>query len=137
MEDGIYTNNLKKISSETLLPIQKHTYVPNMGSLQQTMLWKWSYLGRLLWNLYMFIDDRLFVKHSFKFFVKTRVYYFLYQLLYIKGLHAKGFHFLSNLSLYLMFSKKWSKWPPWLFVERGQNFQNHWWSCDIITTCLP
>ena len=136
MENDIYTNNLKKISSATLLPIPKHTYVPNMGTLSQTMLWKWSYLGRLLWNLCVVIDDRPFYETFFYFFIKTQVYYFLYQLLHIKGLHAKGFLFLSNLSLYLIFLKKWSKWPPLQFVERGENFQNHRWSCDIITTCV-
>ena len=46
-KNDIYKNNLKKLSSVTLIPIPSYTYVPNMGILSQTMPREWSHLGRL------------------------------------------------------------------------------------------
>ena len=58
MKNGTYENILEKISSVTLFPIGRYTFVPNMGIVSQTMPWEWSYLARMASNLYMFIDDR-------------------------------------------------------------------------------
>jgi len=57
MENDIYKHNLKKLSSAILFVITRQTYVSNMGTLSQTMVHRWSYLGHLSRNLYMFIDD--------------------------------------------------------------------------------
>ena len=40
----------------------------------------------------------LFVKKFFENFVKTQVYHLSYQLVHMKVLHAKGFHFLTIFS---------------------------------------
>ena len=79
----------------------------------------------------------IFVKKFFEIFVKIQVYHFSYQLIHIKGLNAKGFLFLSISSLSFIFLKKWSKWPPCLFIERGWIIQNYRRFCDITTTCVP
>ena len=57
-ENGTYGNILEKLSSVTLFPIVTYTFVPNVGTLSQTMPWEWSYVARLAWNPYMFIDGR-------------------------------------------------------------------------------
>ena len=64
MKNDIYIHNLKNLTSATLFSIPRYTYVPNMGTLSQTMPREWSYLGRLVWNIYMFIDDRPFCEVS-------------------------------------------------------------------------
>ena len=51
----------------------------------------------------------LFVKKFFGNIVKNHVYHFSYQLVHIKGFHAKGFHFLSIFSI------------SFIFVKKGQN----------------
>ena len=59
-KNDIYKICLEKLCSITLFVIPRYTYVPNMGTLSQTMPREWSYLGCLSWKLYMFIDDRTY-----------------------------------------------------------------------------
>ena len=137
MKNDVLINNFKKLSSVILFPIPRYIYVPNMRTLSQTMPWELSYLGRLVWNLYMFIDDRNFYERFSGKFVKNQVYHFSYQLVHMRGLHAKGFLFLRFSSFSSSFLKKWSKWRAWIFVEMGRIFRNYRWFCEIITTCVP
>ena len=65
MKNDIYKTNLKTLNSATLLVITRHTYVSNMDTLSQTMPREWSYLGHLIRNLYMFIDDWPFYEKVF------------------------------------------------------------------------
>ena len=65
----------------------------------------------------------LFVKKFFGNIVKNHVYHFSYQLVHIKGLHAKGFHFLSIFSLsFIFFEKKWSKWTRAIICDKVSIF---------------
>ena len=64
MKNDIYKNNLKKLSSVTLLPIPRYTYVPNMGTLSQTIPRKWLYLGRLTSKKWSKWSTRLSVERS-------------------------------------------------------------------------
>ena len=112
MENDIYKTKLKNLSSVTLLHIPRYTYVTNIDTLTQTIPRKWSYLGRLTWNPYMFIDDRTFCEVIFcKVWKKNQVYNFSCQLVHIRGLHAK--RFLIFLYFYFL----------WVIRKHGQNGQ--------------
>ena len=102
---------MKKLSSVALLPITRYTYVENMATLSQTMQRELSYLDRLTWELYMFIDNMTFREEFFIKFDKNQVYNFSYQLVHRRGLHAKRFFFLDFL--YFL----------WVIRKHGQNGQ--------------
>ena len=44
---------------------------------------------------------------------------------------------MSIFSISFVFLKKWSKWPPCLFIERLHIFQNYRRFCDKVITCVP
>ena len=78
MKNDIYKYNFFKLSSVTLLPIPWYIYLPSMGALSKTMPREWSYLIRLSWNLYMFVDDRTFCEIFFcKLWQKSSLPFFL------------------------------------------------------------
>ena len=47
MKNDICEINFKTLSSTTLFPISKYTYVQNIGTLSQNMPREWSYVDRL------------------------------------------------------------------------------------------
>ena len=61
----------------------------------------------------------LFVKKFFGNIVKNHVYHFSYQLVHIKGLHAKRFHFLSIVSL------------SFILLKNGQNARRAYSSKEV------
>ena len=61
----IFEKIIWKLGLAPIFPMPRHTYVPNMGTLAQTMPRGWSYLGHLVRNLYMFVDDRPFCEGFF------------------------------------------------------------------------
>ena len=136
MKNDIYKNNLKKLSSVTLLQIPRYTYVPNMGILSQTMPREWSYIDHLSRNLYIFVERWSFCEELFWELCQNTCLSFLLATSIHKKFHAKGFHFLSIFPHSFTFLKKRSKCPPCLFVERGHIFQNYRRFCDIVTTCV-
>ena len=121
----------------TLFPIQSYIYVSYMGTLSQTMVCEWPYLGHLAWNLYMFIDDRPFCEFFFWKVCENSCLIFILQTSTHEGTPCQRISFFEDFFAFLIFFKQMSKWPPWKFIERGRIFENYRWSCDIITTCVP
>ena len=134
MKNDIYKHNLKKLTLETMFLIPRYTYVPNMATLSQTMPREWSYLGRLVWNLYMFIDDRPFCElFVWKVWWKSSLSFILSTNTHNRTPCQRTSRFDYFLTFFY-FVQKGSKWSSCLFVQRGLIFQNYRWFCDITTT---
>ena len=110
MKNDIYKTNLKKFSSVTFFPITIYKYVKNMGTLPQTMPREWSYLGRLAWNLYMFIDHRLFCEWFFWKVCQKSSLSFLLATSTHKSTPCRRIYFFDVFFIFFEFFQKKSKW---------------------------
>ena len=138
MENNIYKNNFKKLSSTQLFPISRYTYVPNMDILSQTMSREWSYLDHLDWNLYMFIDNRLFVKYLFGKFVEIQVYHFFLSTSTHKSSPWQRNSFFEVYFIFFEFFEKFVKMAgmaiPWkrsIFSKLSMFLWNNQYFCTL------
>lgn len=96
----------------------------HMDTLSWTMTWKWQWP----WSFFLKAINANtchFVK-EFSKVIKIQFYHFSWQLVHIKGDHAKGLHFLYFLH-FIYFFKTMSKSSARLFIERTGIFQNPLW----------
>jgi hypothetical protein len=113
MKNDIYKHNLKKLSSATLFVITRQTYVSNMGTLSQTMVHRWSYLGHLTRNLYMFIDDWSFCEEVlWNFFQNSSLSFSLATSTHIRS-PCQRIYFFGYFFTFFYFFEKMVKIDPW------------------------
>ena len=82
-------------------------------------------LGHLAWKPWTFKDGSPFCEDFFKIIFVFLVYHFSWKLVHIKGLHAKGLHFLTLFLFSFTFCKMGLTLSAWLFIERGWIFQKN------------
>ena len=110
IENHFFVKVSWKLPLALLFGMAMCTYVTNMGTLSWTMVCDMALT--LVISLESHVCSYMithFVKSFFSKVVKIQVYHFSWQLIHIKGLHDKWFHFW----IFLHFL--------WFFSKRGQN----------------
>ena len=116
MKNDILKNNLET-GSAPIFPMPRHTYMPNMGTLSQTIPRGWLYLGHLVRNLYMFVDDRTFCEEFFwKLCKKINFIIFIADSKY-KRAPCQRIPFFEYFFTFFYFFEKMVKMAPCLFIE--------------------
>ena len=95
-----------KLFLATMFVITTHAYLWNMGTLSQTMVHRWSYLGHLTRNLYMFIDDLAFCEEVlWKFCQNSSLSFFLGTSTHIRSPCQRICFFEYFFTFFLIFRK--------------------------------
>ena len=74
-----------------------------------------------LWRIFL----ECLLKYGLSFFLSTSTH---------KSTSCQQFRFFEVFFIFFEFFQKLSKWPAWLFIERGRFFQNYRRFYDVITT---